>query len=115
MDLVHGNVRELSEFAGCKDLHKALDRILEWGTTAVVVHMGSKGAGFYADGHLFVQPPTTVQQPRAVTGSGDVLSVCMILMRPYADVSVGEKLRLANEIVAEFMEGERTLIPELIA
>src|SRR5579862_546328 len=41
VDLAHGNVRELSEFAGCLALDAALERIAEWGARATVVHMGA--------------------------------------------------------------------------
>ena len=49
------------------------------------------------------------------TGTGDVLSVCLMLMHQRADIAAPEKLRLANHIVAEFIDGRRRLIPELNA
>ncbi len=48
-----------------------------------------------------------------VTGTGDVLSACLILLHRRADISVPERLRLANRIVAEFIEGRRVLVPSL--
>ena len=47
------------------------------------------------------------------TGTGDVLSICMILLHARSDLSVQEKLRCSNETVREFMEGRRKLIPAL--
>ena len=113
VDLVHGNVGELSEFADCGDLESALDRLREWGAGAVVVHLGSRGAGYCREGELVVEAPAGVNRIRAVTGTGDVLSVCVMLMHARADVPVTDKLRLANAIVGQFIEGERELIPGL--
>jgi hypothetical protein len=47
------------------------------------------------------------------TGTGDALSVCMMLLDQDKDVPVIAKLGLANRIVAEFIEGKRKLIPSL--
>ena len=47
------------------------------------------------------------------TGTGDVLSVCMMLLHGRMEMPVAERLRLANVIVAEYMEGARELIPPL--
>ena len=108
VDLVHGNVRELNEFAGCAELEVTLRRMVDWGAGAVVVHMGAAGAGYY-DGQSFIVEPAC---PSAVqvntTGTGDVLSVCMMLQHRLA-IPVRDKLRLANRIVSEYMEGTRTL------
>ena len=113
VDLVHGNVIELNEFADSDDLANSLDRLDQWGAGAVVVHMGSRGAGYFQRGDLAVGPPAPVAQMRAVTGTGDVLSACMMLLHRREDVPVREKLRLANAIVGQFIEGERELIPAL--
>jgi hypothetical protein len=47
------------------------------------------------------------------TGTGDVLSVCLMLLHRRKEIPIDEKLRFANRIVGEFIEGRRTLIPEL--
>jgi sugar/nucleoside kinase (ribokinase family) len=72
----------------------------------VVVHLGSQGAGFYARGHLHVEPPAPVKAPVNTTGTGDVLSVCMMLLLRHPEMPIPERLRLANSIVAEFIEGQ---------
>jgi len=41
------------------------------------------------------------------------LSICMILLHARSDLSIHEKLRCSNQIVREFMEGERSLIPAI--
>jgi sugar/nucleoside kinase (ribokinase family) len=102
-DLVHGNIRELNEFAGCGDLEATLRRIVDCGAGAVVVHMGSAGAGYF-DGQSFVAEPTCPAARQVnTTGTGDVLSVCMMLQHRLA-IPVREKLRLANRIVCEYIE-----------
>jgi sugar/nucleoside kinase (ribokinase family) len=115
VDIAHGNVRELNEFTGSSDLKTALKRLEQWGVGAVVLHLGKKGAGFFENGKLRVEPPASVRSHINVTGTGDVLSVCMMLLHHLADVPVVDKLRLANKIVAEFIEGKRRVIPSLIA
>jgi sugar/nucleoside kinase (ribokinase family) len=113
VDLVHGNVKELCTFAGAEELDAALARIAAWGAGAVVVHMGADGAGYYRHGLLVREP--SVPAPRLVntTGTGDVLSVCMMLLHRREDISVEEKLRLANRIVSEYVAGLRSVVPEL--
>jgi len=111
VDLAHGNVRELCEFTDTAELNDALGRLTEWGVKAVVVHLGAEGAGYYTQGQLIVEPPDPAQNPVQSTGTGDVLSICMILLHARADMAISEKLRLANHIVREFMEGRRVLIP----
>jgi sugar/nucleoside kinase (ribokinase family) len=111
--LAHGNVRELMEFAEAPDTETALRRLNDWGVESVVVHLGAKGAGYYSRGSLFTEPPAPAQTLVNTTGTGDVLSVCMMLLHPRTDVPVNERLKLANRIVAEFMEGKRQLIPPL--
>ena len=56
VDLVHGNVRELTLFADAPDLTTALERLTGWGAKAVVVHLGAKGAGYYWHDGLIVEP-----------------------------------------------------------
>ncbi len=113
VDLVHGNIVELREFTGAQDLPEALRRLTEWGAAAVVVHMGAQGAGYYQDGQLVTEPPAPIHARVHATGTGDVLSVCMMLLHHAHDVPVAERLNLANRIVAEFIQGDRTLVPDL--
>ena len=113
VDLAHGNVRELCEFADANDLPTALQRITHWGARAVVVHLGKEGAGYYTNGALEIEPPVPAQVQVTNTGCGDVLSVCMMLLNEYPGVGIREKLRLANTVVSEFMEGRRRLLPDL--
>ena len=111
VNLAHGNVRELNELTNSKHLEESLRRLEQWGVGAVVVHMGEAGAGYYHRGKLSVEPPAPIEQRVNATGTGDVLSVCMMLLQAHPDTQ--SKLRLANRIVAEFMAGRRQLIPEL--
>jgi sugar/nucleoside kinase (ribokinase family) len=113
VDLAHGNVRELCEFTDSPDLETALDRLTDWGVKAVVVHMGARGAGYWADGKLTVEPPSLARTNVNSTGTGDVLSICMILLHARTNLSVQEKLRLSNQVVREFIEGGRPLIPSI--
>ena len=113
VNLAHGNVRELMEFADAPDLDTALQRLTGWGVAAVVAHLGAKGAAAISNGELIIEPPAPLQKHLHTTGTGDVLSVCMILLHHRADIAIRERLRLANTIVADFMEGRRTLIPPL--
>ena len=113
VDLAHGNVRELREFTDSPDLDTALRRLTDWGVGAVVVHLGAQGAGFWTDGTLILEPPSPAHPVLYSTGTGDVLSICMILLHGRPGLSVQEKLRHSNETVREFMEGRRKLIPVL--
>ncbi len=113
VDLAHGNTRELCAFTDTPDLPGALARLVEWGVTAVVVHLGSQGAGYFSRGEIFVEPPAPIARQLMATGTGDVLSVCLMLMHQRAEFAVPAKLRLANRIVAEFIDGRRQLIPDL--
>lgn len=113
VNLAHGNVRELMEFSDAPDLDTALERLIGWGAGAVVVHLGAKGAGYHSHGELIIEPPAPIQKHLNTTGTGDVLSVCMMLLHHRADIAISERLRLANTIVADFIEGRRTLIPPL--
>jgi sugar/nucleoside kinase (ribokinase family) len=111
VDMAHGNVRELCEFSDAPDLNSALGQLGKWGVGSVVVHLGKRGAGFYRDGHLVVEPANPAKRTVHSTGTGDVLSVCMILLAGNEQLDVRQKLRLSNRIVREFMEGRRSLIP----
>ena len=113
VDLVHGNVRELNEFAGSNDLQQSLRALEDWGAGAVVVHMGAKGAGYHCHGSLILEESVPARRQVNTTGTGDVLSVCMMLLDQERRSSIGEKLRLANLIVSQFIAGERSLIPAL--
>ena len=113
VDLAHGNVRELCHFTDCNDLPTALGRLTAWGVKAVVVHLGNQGAGYYSRGAWFTEPPDLAARRLNSTGTGDVLSVCMILLHGRAELTVQRKLQLSNRVVREFIEGQRTLIPVL--
>ena len=111
VDLAHGNVRELCEFTDSPDLETALTQLTEWGVKTTVVHLGARGVGYWADGKLVIEPPSPARTTVNTAGTGDVLSICMILLHARSDLSVQEKLRHSNQIVREFIEGSRTLIP----
>jgi sugar/nucleoside kinase (ribokinase family) len=113
VDVVHGNIRELNEFADSDDLPQSLRALENWGAGAVVVHLGEKGAGYYQNGAFTVEAPLPARRQLNTTGTGDVLSVCMMLLDREQGCAVSEKLRLSNRIVSQFMSGERALIPEL--
>jgi sugar/nucleoside kinase (ribokinase family) len=104
VDLAHGNVRELCEFAGCQALDAALERITAWGARAVIVHLGERGAGYFDGRSLIVEPAVPAARRQNTTGTGDVLSVCMMLQHREAG-PVRDKLRLANAIVRDYIEG----------
>jgi sugar/nucleoside kinase (ribokinase family) len=113
VDLVHGNVRELSQFADSNDWDATLEQITAWGAGAIVIHLGADGAGYYDRGQLTVAPAIPVRQYKNTAGTGDLLSVCMMLLHGRDEIPLGDRLRLANTIVAEFIEGKRGVIPEL--
>jgi len=113
VEVAHGNIRELNEFTGERELHLSVGRLLEWGVQSVVVHMGAQGAGWFCRNEFVVEPPAPVTRKVVATGTGDVLSVCLMLLHHRRDIAVIDRLRLANSIVARFMEGGRALIPEL--
>ena len=115
VDFAHGNAHELQEFTDSADLDTALARLLEWGVGAVVVHLGTRGAGFFTKGEWLIEPPDPAENPVHSTGTGDVLSTCMILMHSRNDLTTRRKLQLANRVVREFMEGRRQFIPVLQA
>jgi len=113
VDLAHGNARELNEFTGESDLTASLGRLLEWGVKAVVVHLGAQGAGYFSGAEFLVEPPAPIQRQVMVTGCGDVLSTCMMLLHERGGISIPEKLRLANRVTAGFIEGRSNLLPSL--
>lgn len=113
VSLAHGNARELMEFADAPDLETALKRVVDWGAEAVVVHLGDKGAGHFHRDEFVIEPPVPAQARVNTTGTGDVLSVCMMLLHHCAGTTTRERLRLANGIVSQFIEGQRQLIPAL--
>jgi sugar/nucleoside kinase (ribokinase family) len=113
VSLAHGNARELNEFADSTDLETTLGRLAEWGARAAVVHLGSQGAGYYRDGKFWTEPAVKTPKQLNVTGTGDVLSVVMILLHGHESIPVPEKLRWANTLVSQFIAGERCLIPRL--
>ena len=113
VDMAHGNVHELCEFSDASDLISALKRLGDWGVDSVVVHLGRKGAGFYKDGQLVIEPANPAQRAVHSTGTGDVLSICMILLEANDGMSIRQKLRISNRVVREFMEGRLDLIPSL--
>jgi 2-dehydro-3-deoxygluconokinase len=113
VDLVHGNIRELNLFAESTDLPTTLRLLTAWGAGAVVLHMGAQGAGYYADGELITEPAVPVERAAQATGSGDLLSVCMMLLHARGDIPVSEKLRLANRVVADHLAGRRVFLSPL--
>lgn len=113
VDLVHGNISELNLFAESTDLSNTLRMLTAWGAGAVVLHMGAQGAGYYADGKLITEPAAPVERVAHATGSGDLLSVCMMLLHGREDISVSEKLRLANRVVADHIAGKREFLSPL--
>ncbi len=113
VDLVHGNARELMEFAGADSIHAAIGRVLGSGAGSVILHHGAHGAGYFSGSEMYIEPPAPVTKAVRATGTGDVLSVCLMLLYRRAQVDWPARLRLANRIVAEYMEGRRLLIPTL--
>ena len=81
-------------------------------TKAVVERaLGAEGAGYFHRGVLVVESSVPASAHVNATGTGDVLSVCMMLLHHQTDIPVQSKLKLANTIVSEFIEGRRRLIP----
>ncbi len=112
--LAHGNVRELKEFTDSPDLKTSLERLEGWGAKAVVVHMGTEGAGYYQKGSLLVEPSVPASARVNTTGTGDVLSTCMMLSRQSAGLSIQAQLKTANAIVSGFIAGEHPMIPAIV-
>ena len=113
VDLAHGNVRELCAFTDAGNLDEALARLREWGVGAVVVHMGEQGAGYFDATGLTVEPCVPADRPVNTTGTGDVLSVCMMLMHNRTELDLRARLHLANAVVAEYIAGRLDLVPRL--
>jgi len=113
VNLAHGNVRELREFTEAGDLETSLRRLEEWGVEGVVVHLGAEGAGYYENGKFVAVKPVPASRGVNTTGTGDVLSVCMMLLDRRKDISIPDKLLLANGIVSEYIEDRRKLMPFL--
>jgi sugar/nucleoside kinase (ribokinase family) len=113
VDIAHGNVSELREFTDSSNLDTALKKLETWGAKSAVVHLGKRGAGYYADGKFIVEPANLARRAVHSTGTGDVLSICMILLEANKDLPLQQKLKLSNQVVREFMEGRRSLIPVL--
>lgn len=105
VNLVHGNVRELCEFADAARLDDALKRIARWGAGAVVVHMGTRGAGHYANGRLTRSPSVRGKRIIHSTGTGDLLSIAMILLHRHPS-AVKTKLAWANRLVSSYVSGD---------
>jgi hypothetical protein len=59
-----------------------------------------------------VEPACPCARRINTTGTGDVLSVCMMLQHRLP-IPCREKLRLANRIVSEYIEGARPFAPAL--
>jgi sugar/nucleoside kinase (ribokinase family) len=110
VDMAHGNIHELREFTDSPDLDTALRRLSDWGVKAVVVHMGAEGAGYYAGGRFIVEPANLAERVINSTGTGDVLSMCMILLHARQDLSIRQKLSWSNWVVRDFIEDRRHLI-----
>jgi sugar/nucleoside kinase (ribokinase family) len=111
--VAHGNVEELNEFADSADLERTLNLLTDWGVQSVVVHMGDQGAGYFQSRTLTVEPAVPTVRRMNTTGTGDVLSVCMMLLHHHNDISIPDRLRLSNSIVSEFIEDKRQLIPSI--
>lgn len=113
VDVAHGNIRELCEFTDSSDLDSALQRLLAAGVNAVVVHMGAQGAGYYTDGRLIQEPASPAERIVNSTGSGDILSMCMILLHARGDLSIQQKLAWSNRVARDYIEGHRNMIPTI--
>ena len=115
VDVVHGNVAELCAFMATSGLVDALQSIEQSGVGAVVVHLGAVGAGFYRDGNLITESAARLASaPFQTTGTGDMLSVCMMLLHTRNDPDVHEKLRLSNQIVSRYITGQLPMGAELV-
>ena len=54
-----------------------------------------------------------MRQYQNTAGTGDLLSVCMMLLHECEDIPSRDRLQLANTIVADYIEGRRAIIPDL--
>jgi sugar/nucleoside kinase (ribokinase family) len=111
--LAHGNARELNKFADSTNLETTLRRLEDWGVEAVIVHLGAEGAGYFRRGQFWTEPAVPADRQVNTTGTGDVMSVCMMLADEDESISIGERLRLANRIASDFIAGKRVLIPPI--
>ena len=78
-----------------------------------MIHLGADGAGYYCRGQLTVVAGDSRAAIQNTAGTGDLLSVCMMLLHGRDEIPLADRLRLANTIVSEFIEGKRGVIPEL--
>jgi ribokinase len=113
VDFVHGNERELCAFTGAQGADAAAARLLADGAGAVVLHLGEQGAGYASRTESVRVPSVPVVRKVNATGTGDLMSVCGMLLGRQAGMSWREKLEIANEIVAEYIEGRRAVVPTL--
>ncbi len=104
VDLAHGNERELCAITHAPSLARALATLTRSGAGAVVVHLGSRGAGWWDGARLTVAPPARASRIVHEAGTGDLLSAAMMaLARSSAPVEA--RLRHSNRLVAAYMEG----------
>jgi sugar/nucleoside kinase (ribokinase family) len=68
---------EALAMTGERDLHRALDRLLEWGPGCVVIKAGAQGALAGADGQRGTQPAFAVT-PIDTTGAGDTFDAAFV-------------------------------------
>lgn len=113
VDIAHGNVSELTRFTDTQDLQSALRHLGDWGVKSVVVHMGAEGAGYSVAGQWIQEPADRAQSTIHSTGTGDLLSICMILLHERQDLSIQQKLSVSNRVVREYIEGRRAIIPSI--
>jgi hypothetical protein len=59
---------------------------------------------------LVVESSVPVREQVNATGCGDLLSTCMMLLHKRMEIPISERLRLANRIVAEYIEGKRDFL-----
>lgn len=113
VDFVHGNERELCVFTGAEEADAAAARLLSDGAGAVILHLGARGAGYVSRTESVRVPSAPVTCRVNATGTGDLLSVCVMLLGARLEMSWREKLAVANGVVAEYIEGRRSVVPVL--
>ena len=114
VDLAHGNVRELNEFADSSDLQTTLRRLAKWGVARGCSPSRQSWRGLFSQTENFASnrprpPPDTSMPPAPATSSAS--ASCSCITSPI--LPVRDKLRLANTIVSQFIAGKRPLIPTL--
>lgn len=114
VDVAHGNVRELCAFTGARTLARALAALSSDGVGAVVVHLGSRGAGWWDGSRLVVAPPVPPRRIVQHTGTGDLLSIVMMALHR-VEAPPKAKLACANALVSRYMEGRLLQPAELTA